>query len=199
MIWLSYVFMLQWVIFAALVCIVTGMAYEIDASHAPASLVVTTHNPACTAVFLSGYNVTRQSDLLYNYEYHTNDYLNGNNITYTAYADEVSELVALLAARWEVTKVVAHSADEPPRLLAQLSNPDVSIFYLGFVSYEISEMLLQDAVDALRAADSIQSDSLVWVGIHTNNIARTWTYLEQNGAVIGQFGVGADGEGGGGH
>ena len=56
-------------------------------------------------------------------------------------------------------------------------------------------MLLQDAVDALRAADSIQSDSLVWVVIHTNNIARTWTYLERNGAVIGQFGVGADGEG----
>ena len=126
---LGIVNILQWVIFAAVVCIVTGMAYEIDASHALASLVVTTYNPACTAVFLSGYNVTRQSDLLYNYEYHTNDYLNGNNITYTTYADEVSELVALLAARWEVTKVVAHSADEPPRLLAQLSNPDVSIFY----------------------------------------------------------------------
>ncbi len=172
-----------------------GATYERYQDRALASLVATTHNPGCTTVFLSSYNVTRQSDLLYNYEYHTNDYLNGNNITYTAYADEVSELVALLAARGEVTKVVAHSADEPPRLLAQLSNPDVSIAYLGFVSCPIPEILLQDAVDALRAADSIQSDSLVWVGIHTNNIARTWTYLEQNGAVIGQLGVGADGGG----
>ena len=176
-----------------------GATYERYQDRALASLVATTHNPGCTTVFLSSYNVTRQSDLLYNYKYSDDSYINGISMTYTAYADEASKLVDLLAARGEVTKVVAYSADEPPRLLAQISNPDVRIVYLGFATCEIHEMLLQDAVDALRAADSIQSDSLVGVGIYTDNLAETLAYLERSGGVVNLAVASYEGAGGGIH
>ena len=60
-------------------------------------------------------------------------------------------------------------------------------------------MLLQDAVDALRAADSIQSDSLVGVGIYTDNLAETLAYLERSGGVVNLAVASYEGAGGGIH
>ena len=177
--------MRQWIILAVLTCIVPGVAHAIDTSHAPVYLVVTTHNPACTAVFLSSYNVTRQSDLLYNYEYGTEDFTDGINMTFAAHAGEGPELVALLADREEVSNVALYSADEPPMLLEHVFKPEVFIWdNTGRGPCEVSRQLLQHAVGALRDGDSAPYRNLVGVNIYTENVADTLVYITENGGVV---------------
>ena len=158
-----------------------------EQNRTPASLIVTTHNPACTTVFLSGYNVTRPADLRENRMYPTGDLGNGIDMTFGIHEDEAFDLVSLLMKRPAVSHAVSYSTGVLPVLLAQGANHDIYPTD-GLVPCEISESILRDAMFRLRTIDSSPADSLsqhfVQVGIHTNNLADTLAYLEENGARI---------------
>ena len=189
----------------------SGTGHPDGRDHTQVSLVVTTRNPSCTAVFLSSYDVTRHSDVQAGYMY-PDDLRNGVNMVFGAHADEAYDLVPLLVERPAISSAAVYSTGAPTELLAQDVNPDVYVNpvemawrefarslarAVGLDAYaadghgpcEISESLLLNAVSALRAADSGDADSapqwkLVHIGIHTDNLTHTSAYLKENGAVV---------------
>ena len=180
----------------------SGLVYGDDPEHTPVSLDITTNNPGCTTVFLSGYNLTRQTDLQYNYEYRIDDLRNGINMTFRTHADEAHKVALLLVERPAVSSVTIYSAGASPGLLAQYTNNSTytdPVF--GRAPCEIRETLLDDAVSSLRAADSglatasdsAPNQSLVAGAIYTSNLAKTLEYLKEHGGIVSLVGEGRDG------
>ena len=104
----------------------SGTGHPDGRDHTPVSLIVTTRNPSCTAVFLSSYDVTRHSDVQAGYMY-PDDLGNGVNMVFGAHADEAYDLVPLLVERPAISSAAVYSTGAPTELLAQDVNPDVYV------------------------------------------------------------------------
>lgn len=184
---------------------VPGAIFEYDSSDAQASLVITTHNPACTAIFLSGYDVARQMAIHHDNLYPIVDLQNGVNITYIIHADDTYKLVSELGDRQEVSSVASYSIDTSPRLLAQDTNPNVYMLYPGISPcFEVqSSQMIYNAVGSMRdvdlgpvrASDSVLYPGLIIAHIDTSNFSETRKYLKENGASIGLTFLYQDGSG----
>ena len=111
--------------------------------HTVVELVITTHNPVCTAGFLHHINVTRLTDVRPLYRdgvrgYSADQYENGINVTAIIWPRDAAEVMRAVAERTEVRSVAAYpygaqnaTGQSPPLALA--ANPDVETpeFYGG--------------------------------------------------------------------
>ena len=160
----------------------------------PVNLVVTTHSPGCTAIFLLEYDVTRKTELRPTHLYSLEEVENGLNMTFGTHAAVASKLVPLLADRGEISSVASYSAGPSPVLLAHDTNPDIDTNpFTGTINLcdVLREPLLGAAVDALLAdsgptvaSGSTPYRNLVPITLDTDNFAETLTYLKEGGAVI---------------
>ena len=99
------------------------------------SLVVTTHNPACTAVHLDHLGIVRLTDVRPWYRdgsfgYTSNDIIDGVNVTAAVWARDSNTAIPAILERPEVSSVstysrVAPNSTEAPTPLAEYDNPDV--------------------------------------------------------------------------
>ena len=106
---------------------IDGIAYPATGSDMPVNLVVTTHNPACTAIFMHGRDgVALQTELrpdpITQNSYTAGEIQAGINLTYATTARLVGELVPALAERQVVSSVVSYSVSDPPALLANATS-----------------------------------------------------------------------------
>ena len=107
----------------------------VEPGNSTVSLVVTTHNPACTAVHLDYLEVTRLTDVrpwyrngTFGYTY--DEITNGVNITAVIWARDSNMTIPSILERPEVSSISTYSYVEPnstdaPTLLAQANNTDV--------------------------------------------------------------------------
>ena len=102
-------------------------AYPATGSGMPAKLVVTTHNPACTAIFMHGRDgVALQTELrpdpITQNSYTAGEIRAGINLTYATTARLAGELVPALAERQVVSSVASYSVSDPLVLLANATS-----------------------------------------------------------------------------
>ena len=171
---------------------------------APVNLVVTTHSPGCTTIFLLEYDVNRKTELRPTHLYSLGEMENGLNMTFGTHAAVASKLVPLLADRGEISSVASYSAGPSPILLEHDTNPDIDTNpFTGTIQLcdVLREPLLGAAVDALLAdsgtSGSAPHQNLVPVRLDTDNLVETLTYLKENGAVVHLALESRDGDGGG--
>ena len=93
----------------------------------PVNLVVTTHNPACTAIFMHGRDgVALQTELrpdpITQNSYTAGEIRAGINLTYATTARLAGELVPALAERQVVSSVASYSVSDPLVLLANATS-----------------------------------------------------------------------------
>ena len=160
----------------------------------PVNLVITTHSPGCTAIFLLEYDVTRKTELRPTHLYSLEDMENGLNMTFGTHAALATKLVPLLADRGEISSVASYSAGPSPMLLEHDTNPDIDTNpFTGTIQLcdVLREPLLGAAVDALladsgpaEASGSAPHQNLIPVRIDTDNLVETLAYLKENGALI---------------
>ena len=104
--------------------------------HAAVELVITTHYPPCTAMFLNHINVTRLTDVRPHWSWDTGlvgysdeEYERGVNVTAVVWPRDADETMSAIAERPEVLGVAAYprgtqNAAGPSTLLALVANPD---------------------------------------------------------------------------
>ena len=182
-------------------------AYGNGQDDTPVNLVVTTHSPGCTAIFLLEYDVTRKTELRPTHLYSLEDMKNGLNMTFGTHAALATKLVPLLADRGEISSVASYSAGPSPMLLEHDTNPDIDTNpFTGTIQLcdVLREPLLGAAVDALladsgpvEASGSAPHQNLIPVRIDTDNLVETLAYLKENGALIQLSLEDRDGDGGG--
>ena len=170
-------------------------------------LVITTHNPGCTTIFLLDYDVTRKTELRSTHLYSVQEMEDGLNMTFSANTTVAAKLVPLLADRVEISSVASYSTGPSPVLLAHDTNPDIDTdFFTGTAHLcdVLREPLLGAAVDALLAdsapagtSDPSPYRSYILVQMATYKFAETLAYLKENGAVISSASEGRDGDEGG--
>ena len=112
-----------------------GVAHVNKSDPAPVHLVVTTHNPVCTAAFLHHIEVTRLTDVRPLYRdgvrgYGADQYENGVNVTAIIWPQDAAKVMRAVAERTEVRGVAAYpygaqNAAGPSPQLALAANPDV--------------------------------------------------------------------------
>ena len=106
---------------------IDGIAYPATGSDMPVNLVVTTHNPACTAIFMHGRDgVALQTELrpdpITANSYTAEEIRAGINLTYATTARMAGELMPALVERRDVLSVASYSASDQPELLANATS-----------------------------------------------------------------------------
>ena len=114
---------------SGLILIIPGMAFATtEPNSTPVSLVVTTHDPGCTAIFVAGRDgvalQTQIRPLPYRYSYTLNEITGGVSVTFAMPVYQADMLMPTLAGRGEVSSVTSYLAAEPPVLLANATNPN---------------------------------------------------------------------------
>lgn len=144
----------------------SGAAYWSDLDNAIVELVITTHNPACTAAFLNHIDVTRLTDVRPHFRdgvrgYSADEYESGINVTAIIWPHQTNETVAAVVERTEVSRVAAYlhivnatspalnaTSPEQRQLLALAINTNVekdrTPLRCDPLSYAIAKALLDD-------------------------------------------------------
>ena len=159
----------------------------------PVSLVVTTHDPGCTAIFVAGRNgVTLQTairPLPYSYHYTDDEIVGGVNVTFAMPAYQADRLMPALAERVEVSWVAFYSVTEPPRLLANTTNPNAHIpasVNDAWCKSKVASSLYKEAHAAIvKASGAATYGAVVHVHISTDiSNAEPLAFLKENGATV---------------
>ena len=114
---------------------IPGVIYEDISDYTPVEVIITTHNPACTAVFLNYINVTRLTDVRphwpYGGGYSQDGYEHGINITTIVWPYDANSTIAAIVERPEVISVAAYpyitqntTLAKSSQLLSHVVNPD---------------------------------------------------------------------------
>ena len=127
-----------------IVCVAVGTAYGSDLEHpAPVELVITTHNPVCTAVFLHHIDVARLTDVrplpamphYYGSDAYSIDELrNGTGVSAVVWPHQVNGTMRAILEQPEVISVAAYPYAAPnathsgwPEPLALAANPQAGV------------------------------------------------------------------------
>ena len=127
--------------------------------HTAVELVITTHYPPCTAMFLNHINVTRLTDVRPHWSWDTGlvgysdeEYERGINVTAVVWPRDADETMSAIADRPEVLGVAAYphgtqNAAGPSTLLALVANPDPESYSGGVpvcrpVSQEVLDLVM---------------------------------------------------------
>ena len=124
----------RYVLLAALVCFIPMVAHGSDVNNTTAHLVITTHNPSCTAVHLDRLGVVRLTGVQPTvrdgvFGYSADEFRNGINVTAVVWAHEANQTVSNMLGRFEVRSVAVYSPavsnatrSDQPVLLASHTN-----------------------------------------------------------------------------
>ena len=185
------------VLLAACVLAAAGTAHADGGDH-PANLVVTTHYPPCTAIFMHGRDgvalKTELRPMPVSVSYTDEEIRAGINLTYSATTRLADELVPVLAGRPDVSAVASYSASRPPTLLANATSP-------GPPSYRCGDLLdssnlfrtVYDMVWESSKASGASGDSgaafetvMPWINISTGDSnTEALAFLEEHGITVG--------------
>lgn len=170
-----------------------------DGDDQPANLVVTTHYPPCTAIFMHDRDgVALQTELRpmpVSVSYTDEEIRAGINLTYATTTRLADELMPALAGRPDVSAVASYSASHPPELLANATST-------GPPSYKCGDLLdssnlfrtVYDMVWESSRASGASGDSgtaasetvMPWISINTNDHnAEALEFLKEHGVAIG--------------
>ena len=156
-----------------------GVIYEGISDYTPVEVIITTHNPACTAVFLNYINVTRLTDVRPHWPYgggYSNDgYKYGINITTIVWPYEANSTIAAIVERPEVISVAAYpyimqntTLTKSSQLLSQSVNPNAK-FSPGvpdcYPVHQIMIGLIMDKMEWWEGAGPDAEPATSWVGV----------------------------------
>ena len=177
---------------------IDGIAYPATGSGMPVNLVITTHNPPCTAIFMYGHDGVVLRTELRPYplrgSYTGDEIANGVDVTYAMPAHQADALMPVLAGRPEVLGVASYSVLHPPMLLANAANPDPPAslsdrtrscsFVQEHLYRMMYDMVLRHSGQSgfMAASERIEPDDILWISIHTSGSSTELSeFLEENG------------------
>ena len=178
---------------AALGVVIPGMTNDADTHNPLTDIVITTHNPPCTAVFLHHLEATRLTDVkptLYRPGYSDAEYRNGINVTAVVLTSETNRIISAVLQRPEVSGVVAYPS-VPPNATAPAraeptesrANPDVVRPSPGHPATEcdvVSETLADTMLYALGWAGSPYPDAATLVNAAQATERNATTHVTAN-------------------
>ena len=186
-------------LFVICVAMASSVAYGSSHDNAPVNIVITTHNPPCTAIFMHDRDGTilqtnlRPLPLFVSYT--EAELENGVNVTYSVPAHLAGELLSALSERREVLVAATYSISEPPRLLANFTGSDLlgtSILDITKCGSRLDGVLYHAAYDVVlrgsgpvAASGPMAYDATVWAHISTGDSnAEALAFMRERGIMI---------------
>lgn len=176
----------------------TGGDTMVESGNVPVKLVVTTHDPACTAIFMHGRDGVALRTELRPDPFTANSYTaeeirTGISLTYTTTARLAGELVPVLVERRDVLSIASYSVSDPPSLLGNVISPvtddrcvDIQVpAHLFPVIYDI---VLQSSKASGGSGTAASGQIMPWINISTTGSnAEALAFLDEHGITVGPF------------
>ena len=155
--------MYRYILLAALVCLIPTAAHGSDVNNTPVHLVITTHNPSCTAVHLDRFEAVRLTDVRVTerdgvFGYSADEFRNGVNITAVVWVHEIHKIVSELQWHTTIRNMAVYLPVTPNSTLSEL--PILLMSYtnaytesLGRFDFpmgcDIDQKVVEDFLDAI--------------------------------------------------
>ena len=162
---------------------IPSVIYEDISDYTPMEVIITTHHPACTAVFLKYINVTRLTDVRphwpYGGGYSQDEYEHGINITTIVWPYDANSTIAAIVEtgdnqRTAYPNIIQNTTlAKSPQLLSHVVNPDAK-FSPGvpdcYPVHQIMIGLIMDKMEWWEGAGPDAKPATGWAGTTSDQL-----------------------------